>query len=581
MGFTAAVLNITTLAPSTAPKFTSDIAFASSIILTVLSALLFVSACVVLCGYYWKRVGRALVETRIGIVIFFLGALLTTISTLACYKDVDIYGIYRLFVEILIGVLTMGIGAVILFEGPSPDREMDDYGRPLIPIGHTHGSMGIVIWVITLPLCTLEMFFAIGAATKSPAPIYAAIEFVSFTQKIVQAAVYHFSLRHKVPKPLMRMGCSWFLKTISLFNFAFWVDSIITTHTDNEFVMKLFGNGFSIVKAAYNALIIDYRLLCSLLFLEHALELEDTRDSRIEIPYDPFDEPQDGERFQASTSVNVQVAHYSGYGYVIGLACIGLQLVNGLQYLNFVGVWTNVFPVIADVMVVVFGLIMVSGNPPQGNNNGKWRETESKAIDVMVGFMGAVGFVFWVMKACFCFLWSFNSIITPTEEASHPYLVWTSIKDAVRAIGMLFQLHFFVKMGPNYCTQAINIRRKIYHLLVPAMMLGLLSIFVCCVIDQYNGRVEHLIQQSNMDPAVMAFFEAAAPIHLGFSLHMFLHFFIMKRKMSLHEYTNQQQQNVHILPVANHNADDSDDGERGEQQPLLSSSGEQTVACSA
>ena len=581
MDITTKSLNITTTVPSRAPR-SSDIAFASSVILTVLSGSLFVSACAVLNGYYWKRVGRVLVETRIGIVVFFLGALLTTITTLGCYKDIEIYGIYSLFIKVLVGIITMACGVVILFEGQTTDREMDDYAQPLIPIGHTHGSMGIVIWVITLPLCTVEMFFAIGAATKSPAPIYAAIEFVSLTQKLVQASVYHFSLRHRVPKPMMRMGCSWFLKTISLFNFALWIDSIITTPTDNEFVMKLFGNGFFVVKAAYNALIIDYRLLCCLLFLEHALELEDTRHSHIEIPYDPLDEPQHGDHFQASTSVNVEVAHYSGYGYIIGVAFVGLQLVNGLQYLDFVGVWSNVFPVMADIMVVLFGLIMISGNPSQDNGDSKWRDTESKAIDVMVGFMGAVGFVYWVMKACFCFLWSFNSITTPVEESSHPYFVWTSIKDAARSIGMLFQMYFFMKMGPNYCTQPRNISRKIHHLLVPAMMLALLSIFVGCVIDQYNGKVEHLIKHSNIDPALLGFFEGAAPIHLGFTLHMFLHFYIMKRKMDLHEnVTNQQQQNVRILPVADvHNTDGCDDGERGEEQPLLSSSGDQSFATS-
>ncbi|KXJ19148.1 hypothetical protein AC249_AIPGENE11814 [Exaiptasia diaphana] len=456
MDTTTQSLNITTTLPSRAPP-SSDIAFASSVILTVLSGSLFVSACVVLNGYCWKRVGRALVETRIGIVVFFLGALLSTITTLGCYKDIEIYGIYSLFIEALVGIITMVCGVVVLFEGQSPEREMDDYAQPLIPIGHTHGSIGVVIWVITLPLCTLELFFAIGAATKSPAPIYAAIEFVSLTQKLVQASVYHFSLRHRVPKPMMRMGCSWFLKTISLFNFAFWIDSIITTPTDNEFVMKLFGKGFFIVKAAYNALIIDYRLLCCLLFLEHALELEDTRHSHIEIN-DPLDESQHGDRFQASTSVNVEVAHYSGYGYIIGVTCVGLQL-----------------------------------------------------------------------------------------------------------------------MGPNYCTQARNISRKIHHLLVPAMMLTLLSIFLGCVIDQYNGKVEHLIKNSNIDPALLGFFEGAAPIHLGFTLHMFLHFYIMKRKMT----TNQQQQNVSILPVADHITDGYDDGERRKEQPLPSSSEDQSFASSA
>ncbi|XP_031571763.1 uncharacterized protein LOC116305900 [Actinia tenebrosa] len=535
--------NATAQAPTTGVM--TDVSLASSVILTVMSSVLFSSASAVLFLYYWRRLGRALVETRIGLVIFFLGALLTAITTLGCYKRDKVYGVYTLFIEISIGIILMIAGVVSLFERQSPEREIDDYGRPLIPVGHTHGSTGIVIWVITIPLSALEMLFAIGAATKAPAPVYATVEFVSLTQKLVQASIYYFSLRHKVPSPLMRMGCSWFLKTISLLNFAMWIDSIVTTHTDNAFAMELFGKGFSIVKSAYNALLIDYRLLCSLLFLEHVFELEDTRDNSIEAPYDLFDEPRPDRETMNSTSVNVEVVHYSGYGYMIGLICVGLQLVNGLQYLDFVGDWSNIFPILADFAVILFGLLLLGGSSPIENNHRKWRETESKAIDIMVGFMGAVGFVFWLMKSSFCFLWTFSTMSKPADKATKSYLAWTSVKDLVRAIGMLFQLHFFVKMGPHYSR---NIGRRMYHLLVPAIMLALLSIFVACVIDQYNGRVEHLINQSHLDPSITSFFEAAAPIHLGFSLHMFLHFYIIKRKMSSLQYVHPRR-DVHFSQV--------------------------------
>ncbi|XP_032239948.2 uncharacterized protein LOC116619350 [Nematostella vectensis] len=560
--------------PTTDKPLDIDIPQASSIILTTLSSLLFLLACVLLCGYHCKRTGRGVIETKLGTVIFFLGALLTTITTLGCYQAEDIYGTYRLVLACCIGIGVLMIGNIIMFESPTPDRIIDDYGRPLIPVGHTHGSMGIVVWVVTLPLCVLEMFFAIGAATKSPKPVYAAIEFVCLTQKIIQAAVYHFSLRHKVPMPLARMGCSWYLKTISLFNFAFWVDSIITTNSDNEFVEKLFGSGFSIVKAAYNALIIDYRLLCCLLFLEHALEMEDVRDTRGDTPYEPLDDSTSHNRQhqQLRQPVNVQVVHYSGYGYIIGIGCIALQLVNGLQYLNFVGDWSNVLPIVSDVIVIFFGMILVSGSNGSELMTGKWRETESKAIDVMVGFMGAVGFVFWFMKSLFCLLWSYrySSRRHAEDIKMQYYLAWTTAKDFFRAVGMLFQMHFFVKMGPHFCAEPRNQHRRSCHLLVPAIMLALLSIFLSSVIDQYNGKVEHLIQDAHLDPAVMAFFEAAAPIHLGFCLHMFLHFFIIKRKMSELEYVHPGH-SFRIDHVTSSVAgdDNKDENENNERQPLV------------
>ena len=39
-----------------------------------------------------------------------------------------------------------------------------------------------------------------------------------------------------------------------------------------------------------------------------------------------------------------------------------------------------------------------------------------------------------------------------------------------------------------------------------------------------------------------AFLQSAAPIHLGFSLHMFLHFFIMNRRLSQFRYNWRQTQ---------------------------------------
>jgi hypothetical protein len=424
--------------------------------------------------------------------------------------------------------------------------------------------MGIVIWVIALPLCALEMFYAIGAATcSSPAPVYASVKFVCLTQKIVQASIYHFSLRHKVPRPLMRMGCSWFLKTISLFNFAFWIDTVSTARNDNAFVTNVFGNGFSIVKTAYNALIIDYRLLCSLLFLEHALEIEDTRECRPETLYEHIEDAS-YDTAQEAGPIDVQVVHYSGYGYVIGLICISLQLVNGLQYLHFVGNWSSIFPILSNFVIVISGLILVKGDTTLKQNDIRWRDTESKAIDVMVGFMGAVGFVYRIMTSLFCLLWSFQT----SNKQQQSYLIWNSSKDAARSISIIFQLYFFVKMGPHFCQETRNRGRRICHLLVPAIMLALLSTFVSSIIDQYNGEVEHLIDHSRLDSVVIAFFNAAVPIHLGFSLHMFLHFYIINGKMRRVYENIHPSCSAHITPFAESNHTVGDEGDLVE--PLLS-----------
>jgi len=556
-----------------------DVSFENAVILVTLASFVFFLTCIILVVYYQWRVCRHIVETRIGVVVFFLGVLLAVITTLSSHEQQTVYAIYRLALLISCGMVVLVVGCAVLFENASPERPLDDYGYERLPVGYLHGSMGIIIWVITLPLSILELLFAIGAAKQAPNPTYAAVMYTALVQKVVQASVYHFSLRHKVARADLRMACSWLLKIISFFNFAFWIDSIATSHSDNDWVVSLFGNGFSIVKSAYNALLIDYRLLCCLLFLEHALELTEVRRNR---HVDEIFDPDANEALIDSyAAVDVEISHSSGYGYVVGLVLIATQLVAGLQYLDFVGKWANIFPIIANVVVIVFGLLLLYGsvsvvtdNDGFNNRHSKWRETESKAIDVMVCFMGAIGFIYWFVKASYCGLWATK--YSSTDVEFHQYLTWTTLKDFIYAITILFQLNFFVKMGPHYGCDRENSRQKAKHFYVTTVMMALLSLLISFVVDEYNGRVENLLDQAHISKTMLAFLQVAAPIHLGFSLHMFLHFFIMNRRLSQfhfnwqHKRLENSHDHQHPLTGNSDNSTETQIETRDETQPLIS-----------
>ena len=522
-----------------------DVSFANAVVLVTLSSFVYSSACIVLCVYYQWRAFQHIVETRFGIVVFFLGVLLTTITTLSSYKEKTVYAVYRLAMLSGCGIVLLVVGCAVLFESYPLIRPLDDNHHRRLPVGYQHGSMGVIIWIITVPLSLLELLFAIGATKHAPDPTYAAVRYTALVQKIVQAGVYNFSLRHKVAKGDLCMACSWLLKIISLFNFAFWIDSIVTSNHDNAWVVHLFGQGFSIVKAAYNALVTDYRLLCCLVFLEHALELTEVRrNCHVQ---ERFDQEATNALMQDShISVNVKISQFSGYGYVLGLVLAATQVVAGLQYVHFVGKWANIFPIIASLVVIIFGLLLLFGNvsiPVNDddftNHNSKWRETESKAIDVMVCFMGTIGSLFWVLKASYCTLWV--SKISNNHEL-HDYLAWTTVKNVFYATTFFFQLQFFVTMGPHYGCDSENSRQKAKHFYVVMVMMGLLSLLISFVVDEYYGHVESLLHKANLSTTMSAFLQAAAPIHLGFSLHMFLHFFIMNRRLSQFQYNWRQRQ---------------------------------------
>ena len=553
-----------------------DVSFANAVILVTLTSFVFFLACIAVFVYYKWRVCRHIVETRIGIVVFFLGVLLTVITTLSSYREKTVYAVYRLVLLTSCGMVVLVVGCAVLFENPSHERPLDDYGYERLPVGYLHGSMGIIIWVITIPLSILELLFAIGAAKQAPSSTYAALMYTALVQKIVQAGVYHFSLRHKVARGDLRMACSWLLKIISFFNFAFWIDSVATSHSDNDWVVSLFGSGFSIVKSAYNALLIDYRLLCCLLFLEHALELTEVRTNRHieEIFYPDANEALVQDSY---ASVDVEISHSSGYGFVVGLILVATQLVAGLQYLDFVGKWANIFPIIANVAVIVFGLLLLYGsasivanNDGLNNQQSKWRETESKAIDVMVCFMGSIGFIYWFVKASYCGLWA--SKYSSADAEFHKYLTWTTLKNFIYAITILFQLNFFVKMGPHYGCDRENSRQRAKHFYVTTIMMALLSLLISFVVDEYNGRVEKLLEQAHVSETMSAFLKAAAPIHLGFSLHMFLHFFIMNRRLSQFQFNWQHKRLEPQQPSTGNSENNTETQreEREETQPLIS-----------
>ena len=97
---------------------------------------------------------------------------------------------------------------------------------------------------------------------------------------------------------------------------------------------------------------------------------------------------------------------------------------------------------------------------------------------------------------------------------------------------LLFQLYIFVKADP-FIGCRNNVKAKtISYFTIPALMLSLLSIFIMAVIDSYSGIIEGLVSNAGLSMALMALLKAGEPIHLGFCLHLFLHFFIINNNMN-------------------------------------------------
>lgn len=185
----------------------------------------------------------------------------------------------------------------------------------------------------------------------------------------------------------------------------------------------------------------------------------------------------------------------------------------------------------------------------------------------MVAMMGFFGAAFWLLKGSMIAIWYAHmpSDFIIDMNTSHQYLIWTSIKCFVRAIGVFFQVYFFVNINSSFGRQREVIKNRWNFFYVPTMMVSLFSIFFNSVIDGYGGFVEENVKAANLCTIVSTLYRAGAPIHLGFCIHIFLHFFIINRRMGIAferilDRASSQHSRRNLTPVLEHDIHDDSDG---------------------
>lgn len=297
------------------------------------------------------------------LILLFFGILSATITPLSVARTNNaVYSCYLVGIMAMIGIVLYVVGCNIFFEVSDTEN----------PLCHKHPDVSLVLWVVAIPLVLLELFETISALKSSKVDFYfVGVRAVGLVQKLLQASFYHFNLRLKVARPDKKKGAGWFLVTMSLFNYAMWLDSIVTANDGTKYIVLIFGKGFSIVTTACVALLIDYRLLCCLLFAEHALDIQTEAKESDATQQQPQVESNVGEDVKSLSSIcssssigndgstNSFVARatqLSGFGYLFGFTCVSLQLICGLQYAGLIDHWANVFPIFADVSVMFFGV---------------------------------------------------------------------------------------------------------------------------------------------------------------------------------------------------------------------------------
>lgn len=102
--------------------------------------------------------------------------------------------------------------------------------------------------------------------------------------------------------------------------------------------------------------------------------------------------------------------------------------------------------------------------------------------------MGAVGFTCWLVEAAIAGYWA-QTAPQRHDIEDQSLMAWDSAKFFVRGLTGAFLIYVFMKVNARSLPFQ-NLNKKWNHLLVPVIMLGIFSVFVETLLDQYKGPLD-------------------------------------------------------------------------------------------
>ncbi|XP_015755158.1 PREDICTED: uncharacterized protein LOC107334700 [Acropora digitifera] len=417
----------------------------------------------------------------------------------------------------------MMFGAVKFFS------KQGEEGNRLPTLQKQQPSMGFVVVGITIPLIIVECFLLASSRAsqenrdlplevRNAWSLIVSDKVVFLLQKIIQAIIYCSVLRYKTFRPHFIENAKFYLKVLAFFNFIEWVDSQVNEDSDVESsgAKLVYKHWFDVFITFYKALIIDYRLLCSLLFLEHALEDANGRE---------VDLGGDVRRATARRRLSIEEEKHRTYGFMIGFISFSSPLLCAWYYVPALKMppWVHVFSIALNLTIIVFGAIFLTrhGFAFQERDD---RPTGLSCVKITVCCLGAVGFICWLLKG------NIVACCAITDKDIDPsYFAWVAPKYLVRGLTTAFLIFLFVKLDALTMPQENGDVLR-YHFQVSAMMLMILATFLECLIDQYVGPVDSWLRKEIHDLSLNILFDVGPAMSLGFLIHLFLHFVIIASK---------------------------------------------------
>eukprot|EP00111_Clytia_hemisphaerica_P000325 TCONS_00000847-protein len=495
--------------------------------------LLIINSCI--CGN--RKDGRN--------VAFILVGTFSFLSLSTSQDEIIYFAVVASFLSIAI-IYTL-IGYFIFFtENEELPKEMhDSHLRPFI--------LGITATVVVQ-----ECLYFIGSLCDKGNGRKSAIFILAAIQKLVQIGIYYFKLIDSVPK--RQYGASLYYKIFALFNFIFWIESIKVTKNQQQekFMEDMLHGLYTIFARTYTALIVDYRLICCILFVEHAAEIN------IMIARGESYERMEGNQSEQEQGVKVvhqcfndyreftrAIKNINGLGMTLGLVIVFLQILNMFVYFegkeSIVGPWGNIVGILAVLSIFIAGgFLLCQISSIDITEEG---DHEDVGIDYLMVVMGLVSVMFWTANSISTIVWSIEGNATDQKQ---PYLVWTTGKVFFFPFVQLFQIYIFRKIRLCYAKNKTFLMMKKSYFLIPFLMLSSLALLANLIICEYRDYVEELIEEAHYVFVTEILLAVGAPMGIAFSCHIVLHFYTIYHQMRKckHDFERQNRPVEPVEPVA-------------------------------
>ena len=329
-----------------------------------------------ICGVCVPNCAR-LSSSRGTLFVFFVGVLLASTNVFTYSHNMDVKLYFRCSVVLIVGIAYILFGAARFFK-------LREQGSNEHVLAEKQPFMGAVVGVVTFPLFALELVFLIFAVkqwlpgSNGEADIQRGILIVVHKtfflfQKPVQLAIYLW-LRRTIPHE--ELNAKFYFRIISFFNLIEWLDAQVNVDADlllSGIHYKSYrGHNLTVETVVYKALIIDYRLLCCLLFLEHSLEIEDNQN-------------QDGDGDPGNNgNMTDRDELRRCCGCFAGTTCLLAPLLCGLYFANVsIKASVQLSAMIVQIAIVISGVLLLRMNNLEAGEEEHMYE-ESTAVKIMV-----------------------------------------------------------------------------------------------------------------------------------------------------------------------------------------------------